>query len=339
MNRKIPAGTDLRGARSKKKLLLGENERRVDFDRGRTEWMTFHSWGCRYLELAAGKKTIRDDELLLQFLNVEFGPLPLANITYARIKEFGLKLRKTPCRRNPERLQSPATCNRKLALLRHILRMAWKEGILEKLPAVELFREDNERDRVLTEEEYAGLYEQAAEHLKPILLCAWETGMRKGEILRLTWTRVDLRNDIITLLSDDTKTSRKRLVPISDILREIFLDLRRERRKVTEIYQHVFLSLRGVPFKSIQTSFNNAVARAGLEDVHFHDVRRSFVTRKVGEGWDRDYIKAITGHRTDKVFARYNKPSLEALKNVVNGPRPTSVGQSVGKLLANGSGR
>ena len=89
--------------------------------------------------------------------------------------------------------------------------------------------------------------------------------------------------------------------------------------------------------KSIQTSFSNVVTRARLEDVHFHDLRRPFVTRKVQEGWD--YIKAITGHRTDKVFARYNKPSLEALKKVVNGPRPSSSSQSVGKLLANGSGR
>jgi len=38
----FPAGTDLRGARSKKKLLLGENERRVDFDKGKVERLTFN---------------------------------------------------------------------------------------------------------------------------------------------------------------------------------------------------------------------------------------------------------------------------------------------------------
>src|SRR5262249_21330728 len=70
---------------------------------------------------------------------------------------------------------------------------------------------------------------------------------------------------------------------------------------------------------NIQHSFNGAVTRAGLKDVHFHDLRRSFVTRKVTEGWDRDHVKAITGHRTDKVFARYNKPSLETLRAVVEG--------------------
>ena len=68
---------------------------------------------------------------------------------------------------------------------------------------------------------------------------------------------------------------------------------------------------------------------------HFHDLRRSFATRKVAEGWDRDYVKAITGHRTDKVFARYNKPSLEMLRAVVEGSPRTSVV----KLLSNSPGR
>jgi hypothetical protein len=56
--------------------------------------------------------------------------------------------------------------------------MAWKEVLIEKLP-VELFPEDNERDRVLTEEEFSRLYSEAKEHLQPSLHCAWETGMRR----------------------------------------------------------------------------------------------------------------------------------------------------------------
>jgi hypothetical protein len=55
-----------------------------------------------------------------------------------------------------------------------------KEGLIEKLPAVELFPEDNERDRVLTEAKFVALYIQAAPYLKPILPCTWETGMRTG---------------------------------------------------------------------------------------------------------------------------------------------------------------
>jgi integrase len=327
MRRSFPAGTDLRTARRKKTLLLGENERRVDFDKGKMERLTFNQWADRYLELAAGKRTLDRDKQLLKVLRAEFGSLPLEEITYARIKEFALRLTQTPVSQHPDRPQAVATCNRKLALLRHILRMAWKEGILEKLPAVELFQEDNDRERVLTEDEFSQLYEAAAPTLKSILICAWETGMRRGEIVLLTWPQVNLKENLITLESQDTKTGRRRIIPISQRLRDTLLEIRQAQGKVTDIQQRVFLSARGAPFArpaAIREAFINAVKRAKLNDVHFHDLRRSFVTRKITEGWDRDHVKAITGHRTDKVFARYNKPSLETLRAVVEGAPRTS---------------
>jgi len=249
--------------------------------------------------LAAGKRTLDRDKQLLKVLQAEFGPLPLEEIKYARIKEFALRLKLTPVSQHPDRPQALATCNRKLALLRHVLRLAWKEGVLEKLPAVELFQEDNERDRVLAEEEFTQLYEEAAPTLKPILICAWETGMRRGEIVLLTWPQVNLKENLITLESQDTKTGRRRVIPLSQRLRETLLAVREARGKITDIQQRVFLSARGKPFArpaAVREAFINAVERAKLEDVHFHDLRRSFVTRKVTEGWDRDYRQS--DHRT-----------------------------------------
>src|SRR5262245_14912911 len=82
------------------------------------------------------------------------------------------------------------------------------------------------------------------------------------------------------------------------------------------------------------TDFHAACRRAGLQDLHFHDLRHTFVTRKVREGWDYKRIMAITGHKTFATFQRYNNPSEEDLKAVVaNGAAPS---RPVGKLLANG---
>jgi integrase len=124
---------------------------------------------------------------------------------------------------------------------------------------VELFPEDNERGQVLTNEEFLRLYEQAADHLRPILLYAWETGMRRGEILSLTWSKVNLRESLIILESQDTKTNRRRRIPLSHKLRETLLALRQAQGNVTEIRQHVFVSKLGTPIKSIQEAFDNAV--------------------------------------------------------------------------------
>jgi len=54
-----------------------------------------------------------------------------------------------------------------------------------------------------------------------------------------------------------------------------------------------------------------------LTDLHFHDLRHTFVTRKVREGWDYKRIMAITGHTTFATFQRYNNPTEDDLKAVV----------------------
>jgi integrase len=112
-------------------------------------------------------------------------------------------------------------------------------------------------------------------------------------------------------------------------------DLRQRKSKVTDIQQHVFLGETGKRVINIQHSFDGAVTRAKLKDAHFHDLRRSFATRKVAGGWYRGWVRTITGHRTDKVFDRYNKPSVAALRAVVAGASNTLVAN----LLANEPGQ
>ena len=64
---------------------------------------------------------------------------------------------------------------------------------------------------------------------------------------------------------------------------------------------------------------------ADLTDLHFHDLRHTFVTREVREGWDYKRIMAITGHKTFAVFQRYNNPSEEDIKAVVLADPPRKV--------------
>ncbi len=78
----------------------------------------------------------------------------------------------------------------------------------------------------------------------------------------------------------------------------------------------VFL-FRGKPISRIDRSWETACRNAGIEGLWVHDLRATFATRKIVEGFDRDWVKMITGHKTDHVFRRYNRPSPENLKAVV----------------------
>jgi integrase len=76
------------------------------------------------------------------------------------------------------------------------------------LEVVSLERERNERDRVLSAEEFARLCEAAEDWLKPMLVVAYHTGMRKGEIRSLRWDQVALKGDTIRLKSSNSKPMR-----------------------------------------------------------------------------------------------------------------------------------
>ncbi len=197
-----------------------------------------------------------------------------------------------------------ATINRDLALFKHILGRAVRDGLLEKNPVrlVKLEKEDNARDRVLTQEEFEALQDHSAPHVQAVNLMACQTGMRCGEILNLTWDKVDLKAGLIRLKGEDTKTRDGRVIPLTQELTARLKEL----YKVRYIHEpHVFL-VDGKSIGSIKTAFKNACRRAGVVGFRFHDFRHTAVTNMRRAGIDHLTVMRITGHKTLTVFKRYN---------------------------------
>lgn len=324
MRRVWPASDALKTARAKRAEYEHRNALKEDFDKTKVQGMTFAKWADTYLErYAKAKRTARDDQRHVRTLSAFFGNLLLSQLTRAHVEEFKQSRRAQLF--SPPKPVSAAICNRELACLRHILRLAVEEGLRESAPLVKLYREHGARDRVLSEDEYHRLLEAPTPHLWRLMLCAYETGMRAGEIKRLTWDKVDFKTGFIRLSAEDTKTNEKRAIPISATLRETLEAIRKEQRegKVASIGGHVF-PWKGKPMtEGWKTAFHAACRRAGIENFHFHDLRHTFVTRKVREGWDCKHIMAITGHKTLATFQRYNNPTEEDVKAVVlaNSPK------------------
>src|SRR5262249_8739803 len=121
---------------------------------------------------------------------------------------------------------SIASVNRELELLRSILNYAKREGFIDRTPfemGAPLISKADEtrRDRVCTPDEEAKLLAACTGdrvHLRPILIAAVDTGCRRGELLTLTWSDIDLTQRTINIRAFNTKTMRARSVPISDRL-------------------------------------------------------------------------------------------------------------------------
>jgi len=173
----------------------------------------------------------------------------------------------------------------------------------------------NARDRILSREEFSSLLRHSARHLLYTLSIGYYTGMRRGEILNLTWNKVNMKNHLIQLEAIDTKTGEPRVCPIVDNLHKILSSIPRGLHD-----NHVILYY-AKPIKDIRTSLKTACRKAGIVygrkergGFTYHDLRHTFNTYMRKAGVDKEVIKAITGHETDAMFSRYNKIDSEDIQ-------------------------
>jgi integrase len=171
-------------------------------------------WYLELPEVKAKRSYVRDKYSIKELLP-HFGDRLLKDITPALVESYKQKrLAETSYRKN---LTKPATVNREITCLKVIFNKAVKNGKAERNPAqgVKMLKENNERDRILSSDEFAQLLAYCPGHLKQIVQVAYHTGMRQGEILSLTWGQVDLKEGFIKLRPENTNTNDGPLVPLN----------------------------------------------------------------------------------------------------------------------------
>ena len=244
----------------------------------------------------------RDDVILKLNLAPEFTGKYLDEITAECIERYKIA-----------RLHEvkPATVNRELACLRHMLNKAIEWGYLMDNPMknVAPMKTEPERVRYLELDEIQGLLAVCTEHLRPIVLCALHTGMRKGEILNLKWSDIDLDQKTLTL--EKTKTNRRRTIPLSGILLQ-------EVKRLPKRSKYVFPNQNGNPFTDIKRSFHTALKRACIENFRFHDLRHTFASHLVMSGHNIRVVQQLLGHADIKTTTRYSHLSKQHLEEAVN---------------------
>lgn len=227
---------------------------------------------------------------------------------------------------------SRTTVNHYLKILKRMFNIAIEWGYAKENPVkgVKFFSEkDSLRERILSTDEEVRLLEAASEQLTPILIIALNTGMRRGEMLNLTWDRIDLQQRIIQVIN--TKSGRNRAIPINSNLLKLLNELKMNRKN-----GYLFHNPRtGCPYRTVQRSFKNACRRAKIEGLRFHDLRHTFASRLIELGVDIVRVKELLGHSTVKVTERYTHSSSEERKRAVEllceGPHKTA--KEVEKLL------
>jgi integrase len=125
--------------------------------------------------------------------------------------------------------------------------------------------------------------------------------MRKGEILSLQWSQVDLANRLIHVEHGKTEDSDRR-IPMNETAFALMFGLHRKRGG-----DLIFPSPRksGEKFVDLKTAFRSAVRLSKIRHLRFHDMRHTFATRLVRAGVDLITIQQLLGHSKITTTARY----------------------------------
>ena len=160
--------------------------------------------------------------------------------------------------------------------------------------------------------------------LYPLYVTALNTGMRRGELAALKWDRVDFVTNQITItrtldrygLSENTKTGRKRVVPMNAEVRRVFEPLWKRQRG-----QFVFCEEDGseIDAHHLNRDFQNAQKRiGGLQRIRFHDLRHTFASHFMMKGGNIYDLQKILGHSSLEMTQRYAHLSPTHLAEAIN---------------------
>jgi len=227
-----------------------------------------------------------------------------------------------------------ASVNRELALLRRMLNIAQREGWILRSPfsvgeSLISLADERKRERILTRDEERSLLEACGartmnyirqgkqvtakdsgarrEHLRAIIICALDTGMRQGEMLKMRWRDVDFDNGIITVAAFNTKTMRERTLSMTARLsRELERLYRQSPKRPDDL---VF----GIT-DNVKHGFNTVRHAAGLDDLRFHDLRHTAATRLVGAHISLSEVGRVLGHTQANTTYRYVNANVETAR-------------------------
>ncbi|ESS15578.1 site-specific tyrosine recombinase XerC [Betaproteobacteria bacterium MOLA814] len=225
----------------------------------------------------------------------------IASLSPAKIAEYrDIRLREV----------APGTVVRELAYLSSIINHGRREWGIHANNPVALVRKPTqpkgrervlslaERERLLAELQPTG---RRNTWMPSVVILALETAMRRSELLALRWGDINLDRRTATLQM--TKNGESRIVPLSTTAIQT----------LTSMPQSVCGAVFPITSCALAANFDNAVERAKLPDLHFHDLRHTAITNMANKLPNLIELAAVSGHKSLKMLQRYYHPDVEDL--------------------------
>jgi len=216
------------------------------------------------------------------------------------------------------KLIAPGTVKRELNLLKRVIdyRMRWLGLLLNPVNATDVKRPavNDERNIRLSRQEIERLlyYCRNSQNklLAPIVELGFETGARRGSLLKLEWSDLDLNKRTALLRRIKNSRSPDRIINHVMGLTPRAVDI---LKSIPKIDKRIF----PMTGNALRKGFNRARENAGLTHFRFHDTRHEFISRLFEAGWDMALVMKQTGHRDIKSVLRYTNVSTDHLTDAL----------------------
>lgn len=293
--------------------------------------VTFDDACLRWLQEKEHKKSLDDDKTKIEYFLEFFSGKLLSSITETDIlkatsgminrkhkevweikaasaKKKGSKI--APYKPKPA---TQATKDRYLAFLRSLFRAAvndWKW--IGKSPTIKVRQKKEIRVRWLTKEEATTLIQCMPDVMKPVVMFALATGLRRSNILNLEWTQIDLQRKVAWIHPEDTKGGKAIGVALNETACRVL------RMQIGKHQQYVFVHTEawhradGSPTEKVRkmrvddnTAWNTGLRRAGITNFRFHDLRHTWASWLVQAGVPLTALQEMGGWESIEMVQRY----------------------------------
>jgi len=190
------------------------------------------------------------------------------------------------------------TINRELHSLRRAFSLAVEHKRLScvHVPEFPRLAEENVREGFVEKADFDSVLSHLRDRdVRDFVAWAFWTGMRRGEISKLTWAAFDRETSTLILPGRITKNGKPRMLVLEGIYRELIA----RRLSARRLDCPLIFYRQGKSMGAFRKAWANACTKAGVKGLLFHDLRRTAVRNMIRAGIDKTVAKRISGHRTD----------------------------------------
>jgi integrase len=266
----------------------------------KAETTTIKSFADKFLESKRHLRTVKEYRQQLELHIIpHFGSKPIEAISSQDCYFYYNKRLDTTA--------AVSTVNGELACLKSLFSEAIRTGLIKINPVkgIKFLNPNNVRDRILSNEETARLFNAAegtADFIRPLFHMLFHTGMRLGEALALEWADVEFEHQRIVVRKSKSGEGRK--IPLRGALADELIQRKPHSRESRWVFPARYDIAQ--PMQSIRKGWLRLCTKANVSILRPHDLRHNFTSQLQAAGVADSIIMSITGHKTHVMLHRYS---------------------------------